>query len=227
MKTILDKNSDFDITVEDTTPKIFSIWLAKNALIMAPRSINIEGEKWEILTEISEGKDEDGYPIDPYGVIISACTPTAKIIEQKKNNVNESIKTITIGEIVIDQIGNGVQVVGYGFDLADLMIDILKKIFMVYHGKVHFNKVDGMNGIFIGKDAHDNLSNNFEEKIIEPKQKGRYRLTEDDINYRKNKVKKANQMKKDDITRKWKDIARELEIPDRTLRGWRHDPTLQ
>lgn len=57
------------------------------------------------------------------------------------------------------------------------------------------------------------------------KQKGRYRLTEDEIKQRKNIVNKAEEMRSNTPGIKWKAIALELDVPERTLRDWRHNPT--
>ncbi len=61
--------------------------------------------------------------------------------------------------------------------------------------------------------------------ISEKKQKGRYRLTPDEIKARKEVVKKANLIFNEANPKKtWKEIANDLGIPERTLRGWRHNP---
>lgn len=63
------------------------------------------------------------------------------------------------------------------------------------------------------------------EKPEKPKQKGRYRLTKDDIKRRKKIVKDAKRIFKESNPKKtWKQIAYELGIPERTLRDWRHNP---
>jgi hypothetical protein len=61
------------------------------------------------------------------------------------------------------------------------------------------------------------------EKEKSNKPKTPYRLTKDDIKYRKQKVKEAKIMRAEDPSRVWKDIAKELGIPERTLRDWRHN----
>ena len=53
---------------------------------------------------------------------------------------------------------------------------------------------------------------------------GRYRLTKDDIKFRKKKVKEAAEIKKQDPSKYWKEIALEVDVPERTLRDWRHNP---
>ncbi len=57
-----------------------------------------------------------------------------------------------------------------------------------------------------------------------PKQKGRYRFTKNDIQYRKTIVKKANAIKKEQPGKLWKEIAFELGVNPKTLRDWRHNP---
>jgi hypothetical protein len=58
----------------------------------------------------------------------------------------------------------------------------------------------------------------------EANHKGRYRLTEEDIKSRKQTVKRATKLRRESNNRKlWKQIAEELDIPERTLRYWRHD----
>ena len=62
-------------------------------------------------------------------------------------------------------------------------------------------------------------------KPEKPKQKGRYRLTQDQIKQRKKIVKDANRIFRASNPKKtWKEIAYELDIPERTLRDWRHNP---
>jgi hypothetical protein len=55
------------------------------------------------------------------------------------------------------------------------------------------------------------------------KRRGRLKLSKDEISFRRQKVKEAEGMRKKDPQRPWKDIARELGIPERTLRDWRHN----
>jgi hypothetical protein len=56
------------------------------------------------------------------------------------------------------------------------------------------------------------------------KQKGRYRLTKDEIKTRKKVVKEAERLRRESDNKKtWKQIANELDIPERTLRAWRHN----
>jgi hypothetical protein len=59
------------------------------------------------------------------------------------------------------------------------------------------------------------------------KQKGRYRLTEEEVKFRRQKVKEANKIKKVDPQKSWKEIdkafADELNISERTFRSWRHN----
>ena len=60
-----------------------------------------------------------------------------------------------------------------------------------------------------------------------PKQKGRYRLTKAEIKFRKQKVKEAKKMKKENPQKQWKEIDIEFAneigtISDRTFRDWRH-----
>lgn len=79
-----------------------------------------------------------------------------------------------------------------------------------------------MAGIY--SDATDALNGKPEKK---PKQKGRYRLTAEEIKFRKKKVKEAEKMKKDNPQKQWKEIdkifADEIgSISDRTFRDWRH-----
>lgn len=58
-----------------------------------------------------------------------------------------------------------------------------------------------------------------------PKQKGRYRLTPEEIKRRKRIVKEAIRLfNQADPKKTWKQIAYELDIPERTLRDWRHNP---
>jgi hypothetical protein len=70
---------------------------------------------------------------------------------------------------------------------------------------------------------HGKVQNDLPSK---PKQKGRYRLKPSEIKFRKQRVKDANQMKKDNPQKQWKEIdkifADELNISDRTFRDWRH-----
>jgi hypothetical protein len=55
------------------------------------------------------------------------------------------------------------------------------------------------------------------------KQRGRYRLTQDEINRRKEIVKKAEKLFKTTTPKiTWKQIAVDLDVPERTLRDWRH-----
>lgn len=53
--------------------------------------------------------------------------------------------------------------------------------------------------------------------------KGRYRLTEDDNIYRHEIVEKANKIRSDNPLKTWREIAREIDKPERTLRDWRHN----
>lgn len=62
-------------------------------------------------------------------------------------------------------------------------------------------------------------------QLEKPRQKGRYRLTQDEIRQRKKIVKEAKRIfKESDPKKTWKQIAYELDIPERTLRDWRHNP---
>lgn len=65
-----------------------------------------------------------------------------------------------------------------------------------------------------------------EGEAVMAKQQGRYRLTVDDITYRKEIVKKAEEIHRD-TGKSWKLIARQLGIPERTLRDYRHNPLYQ
>jgi hypothetical protein len=57
-------------------------------------------------------------------------------------------------------------------------------------------------------------------------QMGRGDLTTPEINYRREKVRRANQIKEQDPPKTWKEIAKdkEIDLPERTLRDWRHNP---
>ena len=64
-------------------------------------------------------------------------------------------------------------------------------------------------------------------KPEKPKQKGRYRLTKEEIKFRRRKVKEAEKMKKGNPQKLWKEIDKEFadgigSISDRTFRDWRH-----
>lgn len=59
------------------------------------------------------------------------------------------------------------------------------------------------------------------KKKVKPK--GRSRLTREDIKKRKEIVKKANKMKKENPQLYWKQIAVALDIPEKTLRHYRHE----
>ncbi len=76
---------------------------------------------------------------------------------------------------------------------------------------------------FIGDWPEAIPQNNKTNPPIE-KQKGRYRLTDDEINYRKDKVSEANKIKKESPDLYWKEIAKRMDIRERTLRDWRHNP---
>jgi hypothetical protein len=56
------------------------------------------------------------------------------------------------------------------------------------------------------------------------RQKGRYRLTPEEIKVRTKQVREAKKLKKSDPSLGWKEIARTLGVPERTLRDWRHNP---
>ena len=61
-----------------------------------------------------------------------------------------------------------------------------------------------------------------------PKQKGRYRLTPEDIKQRKNIVRQANRIRRENPGCNWKWVAQQLDhMSDRTLRDWRHNPKYQ
>jgi hypothetical protein len=55
-------------------------------------------------------------------------------------------------------------------------------------------------------------------------QKGRYRLTPEEIKVRKKQVSEAKKLKKLDPSLGWKEIAKTLGVPERTLRDRRHNP---
>lgn len=57
--------------------------------------------------------------------------------------------------------------------------------------------------------------------------KGRYRLTKEDIEHRKNIVLQARVLRAENPYKLWAEIANELDIPERTLRDWRHNPLYQ
>lgn len=79
--------------------------------------------------------------------------------------------------------------------------------------------------IYSGEQSQNSVSSFDEkEKSEKTKQKGRYRLTPEEIKNRKEIVKKAKKIKKDNPSKLWKQIATELEIPERTLRDYRHNP---
>ncbi len=61
------------------------------------------------------------------------------------------------------------------------------------------------------------------KKVKKVKPKGRGRLTREDIKKRKEIVKKANKMKKENPQLYWKQIAVALDIPEKTLRHYRHE----
>ena len=72
---------------------------------------------------------------------------------------------------------------------------------------------------------HGRVQDNLPSK---PKQKGRYRLTQNEIRGRKKIVKEAEKVFKESVPKKtWKQIADEFDIPERTLRDWRHNPIYQ
>lgn len=63
------------------------------------------------------------------------------------------------------------------------------------------------------------------KKLDKPKQKGRYRLTKSEIKTRRKIVSEAERIYKESSPKKtWKQVAYELDIPERTLRDWRHNP---
>jgi hypothetical protein len=57
-----------------------------------------------------------------------------------------------------------------------------------------------------------------------PKQKGRYRLTDNEIKERKKVIQIAMRLKRESTGKTWKEVAVEMGIPERTLRDWRHNP---
>jgi hypothetical protein len=88
--------------------------------------------------------------------------------------------------------------------------------------------------LFAAKPLLENLKNDLvtqsvaqvkSEQLEKHNQKGRYRLTEYEIKRRKKIVKDAIRIfKKSNPKKTWKQIAYELDIPERTLRDWRHNP---
>lgn len=82
----------------------------------------------------------------------------------------------------------------------------------------------------LAKDSQNFLSDERQGGMTEPekpKQVGRYRLTAQEIKFRRQKVKEAEKIKKDNPQKQWKEIdkgfAEELNISDRTFRSWRHN----
>ena len=71
------------------------------------------------------------------------------------------------------------------------------------------------------KDELDNTAHSDQKSL---KQKGRYRLTDDQIKLRRKIVRDAIKRKQESPLKTWKEVARELDIPERTLRDWRHNP---
>jgi hypothetical protein len=59
-------------------------------------------------------------------------------------------------------------------------------------------------------------------KPEKPKQKGRKKLSRDEAKKRMEIVEKAKKMKKENPLMYWKEIATGLDIPEKTLRDWRH-----
>ena len=61
------------------------------------------------------------------------------------------------------------------------------------------------------------------QKPEKPKQKGRYRLTKEEIKKRKKIVKEATRIKNESPFKTWQQVANEIDVPVRTLRDWRHN----
>ena len=64
-------------------------------------------------------------------------------------------------------------------------------------------------------------------KVEKVKHKGRYRLSEDEIEFRRGKVEEANAEKKSNPMKRWQEIDAEfadrLKIAPRSFRHWRHN----
>ncbi len=58
-------------------------------------------------------------------------------------------------------------------------------------------------------------------------QMGRGKLTDPEIKHRRDVVARAEQLTADDPQKTWKQIALDLDLPERTLREWRHNTTYQ
>jgi hypothetical protein len=75
---------------------------------------------------------------------------------------------------------------------------------------------------YLGKGEKSIIVN--QNTVMTGENQGRYRLTKDEIDNRRKIRKKAEKIKRKNPEKYWKEIANELEIPERTLRDWRHNP---
>ena len=92
--------------------------------------------------------------------------------------------------------------------------------------------VENLNDYFI--ELLQSIEKDYDVSILErnkeptlDKPHSRSRLTENDIEHRRQIVAKANKLRTQNPSLKWKIIAKELDVPERTLRDWRHNPRYQ
>lgn len=88
--------------------------------------------------------------------------------------------------------------------------------------KAAFNKAQAVSGDAGGGQAQPTGLQR--ETVGGVKDKGRYRLTDDEIKSRRKRVREAKKRKKESPQMLWKQIAKDLDLPERTLRDWRHNP---
>ncbi len=77
------------------------------------------------------------------------------------------------------------------------------------------------------KELSETINQDTVTALSEKKKKGRYRLDDDEVSRRRDLVKQANEMKKNDPKMKWKNIddyfSMKLDISSESFRRWRHN----
>lgn len=125
-----------------------------------------------------------------------------------------------LGEVDFSPIDADQTIVTYEFDSVNS--DLFNKIETRLNSSISYYK-----GFDKLKNQSDDKAMQSGRKIEKVKSKGRYRLTPEEIKFRRGKVKEANKEKKQNPLKRWDEIdfefSERLKIPKDSFRRWRHN----
>lgn len=210
----------FDITIDQTTPEEFAIWLQFTAVYKIPLTTQIDDREYCVFALLKQPSNRQPYYSveivrQPAQIVYDGAR---ELLKKGKPKVGQELpldeaNDITFEAVRIIPLGGGIRAIGYSTGLEKQWEGIDKWIKNTYGDRAHINP-------FLERGKTSTQVEIKQRK--DNKQLGRYPLTDQEIEERMRIVRDANKMKKENHSWKTHKIADKLNISVRTLRYWRH-----